>query len=176
MMPRSEDAMMLAGPGNGVLAGRLREAVTEGGRGAGEPFFRRQFTATDSETRATLQALMLALGQAGVGGEDSSNAELILAEALNNVVEHAYASGSGPVELTVCLQRNGMACTISDHGRPMPSGVVPSPELPVIAPPDDLPEGGFGWHIIRCLTTELAYRRERDRNSLMMRLPWSDFD
>mgnify|MGYP001343489150 CR=1 FL=1 len=168
--------MVLTSAGSGGFTGRLRDAVAEGGRGGGEPFFRRHFTATDIETRAALQALMLALDQAGVGDEDSSNAELILAEALNNVVEHAYADGAGPVELTVSLQRNGMACTISDRGRPMPSGVVPSPGLPVIDPPDDLPEGGFGWHIIRCLTSELAYQRDRDRNSLMMRLPWSDFD
>jgi len=176
MMPRREDAMVLTSAGSGGFTGRLRDAVAEGGRGGGEPFFRRHFTATDIETRAALQALMLALDQAGVGDEDSSNAELILAEALNNVVEHAYADGAGPVELTVSLQRNGMACTISDRGAGGEHVGIGTDFDGFIDPPDDLPEGGFGWHIIRCLTSELAYQRDRDRNSLMMRLPWSDFD
>lgn len=173
MMPRGEGAIMLAktvGPG---APQRDHGSHAEQGRSM---LFRRQFTSTDTETRATLQAMMLALDQAGIGAEDASNVELILAEALNNVAEHAYSDGAGPVDLLVSIQRNGLVCTISDRGRPMPSGVAPSPDLPTISPPDELPEGGFGWHIIRCLTSELVYARDQGRNLLSMRIPWSGFD
>lgn len=143
---------------------------------ARQPAFVRRFSATDQDTRETLRALMQVLNDAGIDAEDSANAELILAEALNNVTEHAYAEGAGPVEISVTIEQGGLACTISDRGRPMPLGVTPSPGLPVIAPPDDLPEGGFGWHIIRCLATDLTYHRDSGQNRLSMRVPWSGFE
>lgn len=144
-------------------------------RSARTPVFVRGFSATDHDTRDTLSALFKVLDGAGIGAEDIANAELILAEALNNVAEHAYADGAGPVELAVTIEQGGLACTIADRGRPMPQGMVPSPGLPVIAPPDDLPEGGFGWHIIRCLATDLTYHRVQGQNRLSMRVPWSGF-
>ena len=172
MMPRGERDEMTAPPPP-FAAGRDRVSVRESGA---EPLFHRRFSATDRDTRETLVALMQVLDRAGIGAEDCGNVELILAEALNNVAEHAYADGAGPVELSVILQQGGLACTISDRGRPMPMGVVPSPGLPAIAPPDDLPEGGFGWHIIRCLATDLSYHRDRTQNHLSLRVPWSGFD
>ncbi len=116
------------------------------------------------------------LKQAGVGGDDLATIELILAEALNNVVEHAYADAPGQVELSVERLQSGLSCRISDTGRPMPDGDAPDPPLPVIAPPTDIPEGGFGWHIIRCLTTDLTYCRDGPRNTLSMLVPLSDLD
>ena len=172
MMPRSErEGMSASPPPFGAPRDRGPAASA-----AAEPLFHRHFSASDRDTRETLEALMQVLARAGIGAEDSSNIELILAEALNNVAEHAYADGVGPVELTVILQQGGVACTIADRGRPMPLGMVPSPDLPVIAPPDDLPEGGFGWHIIRCLATDLTYQRDRMQNRLSLRVPWSGFE
>lgn len=161
--------------------GLMAEAITPGigsieNRPARSPAFVRRFSATDQDTRETLRDLLQVLERAGIGVEDSANAELILAEALNNVAEHAYADGAGPVELTVTIEQGGLDCAIADRGRPMPMGVVPTPGLPVIAPPDDLPEGGFGWHIIRCLATNLSYQRVQGQNRLSMRVPWSGFE
>lgn len=164
--------MLAKTAGTGIPPRDLGSAADQG-RGV---LFRRQFTSTDAETRGALQGMMLALDQAGIGAEDASNVELVLAEALNNVAEHAYCDGAGPVDLLVSIQRNGLICVITDRGRPMPAGVAPSPDLPLIAPPDELPEGGFGWHIIRCLTAELVYSRDQGRNQLSMRVPWSGFD
>ena len=174
MMPRSARDNMTAPPP--PVRPRPEPLASPGREPVADPLFWRQFAATDHDTRETLESLMKVLGSAGVGAEDSSNIELILAEALNNVAEHAYAEGAGPVELTVVLQQGGVACTIADRGRPMPMGVVPSPVLPVIAPPDDLPEGGFGWHIIRCLATDLTYQRDTAQNRLSLRVPWSGFE
>jgi len=146
----------------------------------GEPIgrwcFARRFPAGDRETRRVLADLIDGLGQAGVGEDDRSNAELILAEVLNNIAEHAYADGVGPVELRVEVRRSGLACQIADRGQPMPASDAPDPDLPLIAPPDHLPEGGFGWHIIRCLTSDLRYARDRGWNRLTMHMPWSGYD
>lgn len=136
--------------------------------------FVREFSAGDTATREALMALTEHLRQVGLGPEDQGNIELILAEALNNVAEHAYAGGSGPVVLRVMTQKAGLCCEISDCGAGMPAGDAPDPPLPVIAPPDGLPEGGFGWHIIRCLTSALTYQREDPWNKLNLTMPWAD--
>jgi len=138
--------------------------------------FARNFTAGDRATRSVLEELVAGLASAGIGGDDLATIELILAEALNNVVEHAYAEEPGPVELSVAMHRSGLSCQIIDTGRPMPTGDAPNPSLPTINPPEEIPEGGFGWHIIRCLTTDLSYRREGPRNTLSMMVPLSEFD
>ncbi len=138
------------------------------------PLFLRGFLAADKTTRAVLADLVTELTRAGLTPDDLSNAELVLAEVLNNIAEHAYGKATGPVELRVDLLRAGLGCTISDQGHPLPAGVVPDPDLPLIAPPDHLPEGGFGWHIIRCLTTDLRYARDGDWNRLSLRIPWAD--
>lgn len=145
-----------------------------GDAGNPRPLFDRGFLAADKTTRAVLADLVADLSRAGLTPDDLSNAELVLAEVLNNIAEHAYSKAPGPVELRVELQRAGLGCTISDQGRSLPAGVVPDPELPLIAPPDHLPEGGFGWHIIRCLTTDLRYARDGDWNRLSLRIPWAD--
>lgn len=144
-----------------------------GARGLGT-VFRRRFMAGDRATRAVLADLVHELADAGVGEEDVSNLELILAEVLNNVSEHAYAGTSGPVDLWVEALQSGLLCQVSDQGQPLPVDAVPDPALPLIAPPDHLPEGGFGWHIIRCLALDLDYARDGGWNRLSMRLPWVD--
>lgn len=116
---------------------------------------------------------MDALSRDGIRDDDLWTLELILAEALNNVTEHAYAGASGPVELEVEQRAGGLCCRVSDHGRPMPDDDAPNPPLPVIEPPDHLPEGGFGWHIIRSLTADLTYRRLEGCNTLTMLVPAS---
>lgn len=135
------------------------------------PSFYREFTSGDHATRAVLADLVETLSGNGVLPDTLWTLELILAEALNNVTEHAYEEGGGPVELEVMQRVDGLECRISDHGKPMPSDDAPNPPLPVIEPPDSLPEGGFGWHIIRSLTTDLTYRRSNGRNILTMLVP-----
>ncbi|MCB1406715.1 MAG: ATP-binding protein [Rhodobacteraceae bacterium] len=155
------------------IAGRQtpprRESIAPG------TVYARHFVSGDRATRNVLADLVNGLTLAGLDADDLATVELILAEALNNVVEHAYADGAGPVELSVEMRGHELACKIVDSGRPMPTGDAPDPPLPVIDPPVEMPEGGFGWHIIRCLTSELTYHRDRERNTLSMRVPLTDF-
>lgn len=137
----------------------------------GGAHFARQFVSGDLATRTVLADLVAGLAGAGLRDDDLSTVELILAEALNNVAEHAYCDAPGPVKLNIELRPSALACRIADQGRPMPNGDVPNPPLPVIEPPDTLPEGGFGWHIIRGLTRDLTYRRCAGWNTLTMTVP-----
>ncbi|MES2142769.1 MAG: ATP-binding protein [Pseudomonadota bacterium] len=98
---------------------------------------------------------------------DRGRAELVLAEALNNIVEHAYAEAGGEIELTLCLNGQGLNCRIVDHGAPMPGEALPQG---ILDAPEDLPEGGFGWYLIRTLAEDLRYARVADQNQLTFRL------
>ncbi|MCC5987648.1 MAG: ATP-binding protein [Pararhodobacter sp.] len=145
------------------------------GTGA-EGRFTRRFTASDRTTRVVLAALDARLVKLGVDEDDRASAELILAEALNNICEHAYAGKGGPVEMIVDIRRAGLTCLLCDCGQPIPGGAPPGGGLPIIDPPDNVPEGGFGWHIIRCLSTDLRYRRDNGWNRLSFRVIFASFD
>lgn len=103
-----------------------------------------------------------------VTAADRSTAEIVVAEVLNNIVEHAYASAPGPIRLWVALEPGQLCFRIEDEGRPMPDRQLPGGILPA---PDDLAEGGFGWHLIRALATDLQYDRRGPVNCLRFRLP-----
>lgn len=135
--------------------------------------FSHQFLSGDRSTRAVLAALVERLAGSGLSPDDIATVELILAEVLNNVTEHAYAEMPGPVEIELELKPAGLACQVADQGRPMPEGELPDRPLPEIEPPAELPEGGFGWHIIRCLTTDLSYCRDEGWNRLSMTVPYA---
>jgi serine/threonine-protein kinase RsbW len=101
---------------------------------------------------------------------ERGTAEIVLAEALNNVVEHAYSRERGEIELTLHLSESELACRIIDCGAPMPDDTPP----PGLLLPQDGPEGpcegGFGWYLIRSLARDLHYRRIDGRNQLSFRL------
>ncbi len=101
---------------------------------------------------------------------ERGTAEIVLAEVLNNVVEHAYASASGEIEVTIRVEKGALTCTITDHGRHMPGNILPDGRLAIPLAVADLPEGGFGWHLIRALASDLDYRRVGDSNELSFRL------
>ena len=106
--------------------------------------------------------------------EELSTVELVLAEALNNIVEHAYPEPKkpGPIRLWGTHQTNGVHIRIEDEGLPMPGGQAPvgmQPNLNVGV--SALPEGGFGWFLIHDLAKDINYRRLGEMNRLDMRLP-----
>lgn len=86
-------------------------------------------------------------------------AELVLAEALNNVVEHAYARFSGTVRIMMTRKDDGLRVVIEDDGLEMPGYDLPAGELAEPKQTEELLEGGYGWFLIRRLTKSLAYRR-----------------
>lgn len=124
------------------------------------------------EIRAALDRVRRALRDAGWDDEARGTAELVLAEALNNIVEHAYGSaGDGQIRLSVVMRGRTAELVICDGG-----GVMPGRRLPEGAPPrldvgtQELPEGGFGWHLIRRLSDHLNYRHDDGRNRLEIRI------
>lgn len=108
---------------------------------------------------------------AGLTEESRGTAEIVLAEALNNVVEHAYARYPGKIEVVMRRRDPELLFDIRDDGLPMPGAEPPLGHLREVLEIDDLPEGGFGWFLIRSLAHGLAYRRLNDRNLLSFCVP-----
>ncbi|MES2432243.1 MAG: ATP-binding protein [Pseudomonadota bacterium] len=123
-----------------------------------------------SAVRDGLRALLDTLLLQSLPADGRGTAEIVLAEALNNIVEHAYAHHDGEIEISLQLRQNELLCRISDTGLPMPGGQLPAGVLAPLGDFADLPEGGFGWHLIRSLSKDLRYRREGGRNLLSFRL------
>ena len=127
---------------------------------------------TPEAVREALARLLCALSSLGLDPEDGMEAELVLAEAMNNIMEHAYAGRSdGWIALQVDLLPGKLRCRLEDGGAPMPN-LEPPEGAPrdVDVPLADLPEDGFGWFLIRELTERLDYCRQEDCNRLSFEL------
>jgi serine/threonine-protein kinase RsbW len=141
--------------------------------GPAGPALRLAFAADALSVRDGLRRLMSDPIVARLAEDDRSTVELVLAEVLNNVAEHAYFAGFGTVEVTLTPAVDGFGCLIIDYGDAMPGNALPEGRPPWAEglAPDDLPEGGFGWHLIRSLARDIAYRRDGAENRLGFFVP-----
>lgn len=126
--------------------------------------------ATPIAVRHVLEQVFTPARIASLPTDLADRAQLVLAEALNNIVEHAYAEYDGQIDLMIDLSDRGCACKITDRGLPMPFRCLPA-GLPPAANSDELPEGGFGWLLIRTLSNDLDYRHTDGCNHLSFRIP-----
>ncbi len=120
--------------------------------------------------REALGLLRAGLVLRGVGNDTCSDAEIAMAEALNNVAEHAYAGRDpGPVEIAVKVDDGGVEFVLSDWGKSMHKSQLPKGKLPDLdVARDVMPEGGFGWFMLYNLTESLSYSRNEDENRLTL--------
>ena len=113
-----------------------------------------------------------ALRTDGCTAEDVDTVEIVLAEALNNVVEHAYSEQEGVGDITLQIRRRGnfLMIELRDKGKPMPNGRAPMGNHPMTEfnAKDAMPEGGYGWFLIRELVLDLIYDRKEGENILFM--------
>ncbi len=124
------------------------------------------------EVRTGVQSVILQLDPVHLDPDERSTLELVLAEIVNNIAEHAYCGRpDGWIEILVRPRPEGICCRISDEGKPMPGGKPPPGLLQDLnVPVKDLPEGGFGWFLISDLAKDLTYERQKGRNTLRFRM------
>ncbi len=127
---------------------------------------------TEEGVRACLSRIRADLMQWGYGADTCGTLEIVLAEALNNVVEHAHESdGIGVAHVALTRHTDKIEVEIRDHGIPLPDTRIPAAALPSIdVDICDLPEGGFGWFMIHSLATEVRYARVGQSNHLSLQL------
>jgi serine/threonine-protein kinase RsbW len=132
-----------------------------------------RFAATSADVRSSMILVRKMLGVMELGEDDIGRIELVLAEALNNVVEHACADRADHLVLLDLSHETGrLNCRICDPGHPMPGAKPPrGHKADPTAALDDLPEGGFGWMLIRELADVVKYQRIGDENHLFLSIP-----
>ncbi|MDK3071564.1 ATP-binding protein [Sedimentitalea sp. JM2-8] len=130
--------------------------------------FSHRFRATELDARAALCEIIGTLQARGLVQEQIGAVEIALAEVINNIVEHAYAgTAPGDIVVDVAFREAILKLTTTDGGKPLPDGRLPEGRpADVTGAVDDLPEGGFGWFMIRTLARDISYARENDRNRL----------
>jgi serine/threonine-protein kinase RsbW len=113
-----------------------------------------------ASVRALLERLEAGPALRGLSPEERDCTLLVLAEAMNNVVEHGYAGDPGCIGL---VRGSGGAWRIIDAAAPLS-------EMPSSPMPDQVAEGGFGWPLIRALSDEIRLARKRGLNVLTVRI------
>lgn len=154
------------------------KVLPDTGHGNGSPAsqsIRLDFVARPDAVRKAMILTRDLLAMQNIAICDIETAELVLAEVLNNIVEHACADlTNGRISIRIRQTSTYLRCQVRDNGCRMPGGNPPEgkhpdPGGPVAA----LPEGGFGWMLIRGLTRDLLYRRLNGGNSLGFVIPLS---
>jgi serine/threonine-protein kinase RsbW len=122
--------------------------------------------------RAALAALIADIGREGIAARARRDAEIVLAEVLNNIVEHAYGGRGGWVEATLRYAPGAIIVCLRDGGR---CHAGPPPDAPGRrahqAPGRGAAEGGYGLPIVRALARGMRHRRHGGVNRLELTLP-----
>jgi len=171
---------MVAEPMRRRIAGMPPCHADGGDHAAGSgprPLVRLRFPAEAETVRQSLARVTAKLAGAGVGHDERTTAELVLAEAMNNIVEHAYDAAHGNIRLDIDISACGLQVTLRDNGIAMPLGALPPGNLPDHGTTmGTLPEGGFGWFLIHTLARDLRYDRTQAGNRLRFWLAGSEDD
>ena len=115
----------------------------------------------DSESLPVVRQALRSLGRAVQADPEAlEDAELAVTEACANVVEHAYGSDAGVIEVSLEPQYTSMLVSVADHGHGM------------IDEDRGVTRPGFGLPMIRGIASEVDVRsREAGGTELWMRLP-----
>lgn len=134
--------------------------------------FHRRLRATPEAVRDILSDLVETLSGYELSTEECASVELVLAEAMNNIVQHAYPdTRDGEISIDIEIAPTGLLCRLADCGIPMPEGCLAlGGNAAHEIRPETLPEGGFGWFLIRSLARDLRYTRSSAGNLLEFRI------
>ncbi|MFK7763520.1 MAG: ATP-binding protein [Roseobacter sp.] len=135
--------------------------------------FEIHFESGEFAVRQALARFISALGPLDLNVEERGMVEIVLAEVLNNIVEHAYPDPAqiGSIGISCVHQPDGLQVKICDSGHPMPQERLPTGRLASVdVELKDMPEGGFGWFLIQHLAKDVSYQRVGHENHLSMRL------
>ncbi|MEM9782437.1 MAG: ATP-binding protein [Pseudomonadota bacterium] len=158
-----------------------------------EPRFERIGDAVETIIAGLATACSAPSGNAGAGSVPPlEELRLAIAEAINNVLEHAGHPADQPLRLRTGRQGRTVWVEIRDLGLPLPDTVLcprdpgevfgavidqmaassdgtcstdATPEIPNV---ETLPEGGWGWALIHVSVDRIDYRRDGAENLLRL--------
>ena len=128
---------------------------------------RRRFTARMTALEEALAFVRDTCQGAGIDMPDMLRLSLVVEELFTNTVEHGGGDHTS-VGIALRFEADHLVVGYDDDAPAFNPLRVPAPDL-------DLPlaqrePGGLGVHLVRELSDELRYRRERGRNRLRLRM------
>lgn len=91
--------------------------------------------------------------------------EIAVAEALTNIVQHAYGQKPGQwIEVEYVEDSQSVAIILKDQGKPVPDDLVEA----AAALPDAFEESGRGLALIRACSDRIHYTRSANGNALKL--------
>jgi anti-sigma regulatory factor (Ser/Thr protein kinase) len=126
-----------------------------------------QFEATVGAIPRCREFVARACARAGADEAACLALKLAVDEVFSNVVEHgAAAAAGGHVAVSVEGTTGELLVTVVDDGKPFDPNTVPA--VDAAADWQERRIGGLGWHLVRQAVDEVRYRREGDRNHLVL--------
>ncbi len=103
----------------------------------------------------------------GCDMETTMRMNLAIEEAVVNVIDYAYPSGTvGSVDINVTVYDNHMEFVISDSGTPFDP--TKKEDVDISLPVEERRIGGLGIHLVRQLMDKINYERKDGRNVLTL--------
>ncbi len=142
--------------------------VKEGGLPQCKPIVHVNIDSTQAAVSASLRQVFIQLYTLGLPEEALSSAEIVLAEVLNNIVEHAYQNQADQnIALWIGQAKKRLNFKVVDQGQPLPDLELPAGKATDLdVQTCDLPEGGFGWFLIKSLAKDISYNRHPNENEI----------
>ena len=84
---------------------------------------------------------------------------LAVEEVCVNLIDYGYAGAPpGPIRIEVKREGDLLSVAITDRGAPFHPDQAPAPDLS--SDVDQRPIGGLGWHLVKNMVDQLAYRTD----------------
>jgi serine/threonine-protein kinase RsbW len=128
-----------------------------------------RFSSGHGVVSAVVRDVAAFLARDGLPRTMIDDATIALAEALNNIEEHAYGGRHDlPVLVDIRRAEALVRFRVEDRGTPLPHGSLPGDSMPAPDPAahEKWPEGGFGWGLLHRVTSDLSYHRRGAWNRL----------
>lgn len=105
----------------------------------------------------------------GLDGSLLMNLNLVMEEAVSNIIFYAYKKGEHGKNILISLELEGdlLTAVLTDTGCFFDPTAREDPD--VTLPAEERPIGGLGIFLIKKIMDEVTYRREDDRNVFMMK-------
>lgn len=127
----------------------------------------REAAATREAVAAAVDVASEFADSSGLSLQDSDRLRLVVEELVTNVVNHGRVTADSKISYGFEAEADAVKISITDRGAPFDprSGATDKPG------PNRTREGGWGWPIILAWCHIEDYRREDDRNHLLLRMP-----
>lgn len=97
------------------------------------------------------------------------NLNLVLEEAVSNIIFYAYEgeNRAEEIELSLSYEQPDLKVELSDGGCPFDPTARPDPDINLAV--EERPVGGLGIFLIKKLMDEVSYQRVGDKNVLILK-------